>query len=332
MSLSAEAVAELARALRIGQRRALARAITLVESRHADHQTAAEALLQQLLPCAGNALRIGVSGAPGVGKSTFIEALGMHIIGQGRRVAVLSVDPSSVLSGGSILGDKSRMAQLARHPHAYIRPTPAAGALGGVARRTREAIVLCEAAGFDTVLVETVGVGQSEVAVARMTDMFVLLLMPAAGDELQGIKRGVMELADLVLINKADGDWLGAATHSAADYRNALRLMQPRIAGWQTPVELCSALTGAGIGEAWAVMLRFLELLQHSGELGRQREAQRVVWLDNEISEQLLAALKSHPHAQNRLVELQREVRAGKILPPAAARQALMAFLQPATP
>jgi LAO/AO transport system kinase len=199
-------------------------------------------------------LRIGISGVPGAGKSTFIEALGNHILDQGRRLAVLAVDPSSALSGGSILGDKTRMETLARRPQAFIRPSPAGGTLGGVARRTRETLLLCEAAGFDVVLVETVGVGQSETAVAAMTDLFALLLLPGGGDELQGIKRGIMELADLVLVNKADGDRIANARHTAADYQHALKLMHPRTPGWQVPVRTCSALEGQGIAEAWSVL------------------------------------------------------------------------------
>ena len=215
-----------------GDRRALARAITLVESTRADHRAEAEALLAEVLPHTGDAIRVGISGAPGAGKSTFIEALGLHLVAHGHRVAVLAVDPSSTRSGGSILGDKTRMEQLTRSPHAFVRPSPTGGTLGGVARRTREAMLLCEAAGFDVVLVETVGVGQSEVKVAAMVDLFLVLVAPGGGDELQGLKRGIMELADLVVVNKADGDLAAAAAHTAADYAAALHLVRPRIAGW----------------------------------------------------------------------------------------------------
>src|SRR2546429_6008778 len=239
---------DLARAVRDGDRRALARAITLVESARADHRDDAVALLDELLPATGDAIRVGISGAPGAGKSTFIEALGTHLVDAGHRVAVLAVDPSSVRSGGSILGDKTRMEQLSRRPEAYIRPSPSSGTLGGVARRTREAMLVCEAACFDVVLVETVGVGQSEVAVAGMVDLFVLLLGPGAGDELQGVKRGIVELADLVVVNKADGDLADLARHTAADYTHALHLVGA------AEVLLASALEGTGIAEVWTAV------------------------------------------------------------------------------
>ncbi len=247
-------VSTLAQQVTAGDRRALARAITLVESTRADHRDEAEALLEAVLPKTGAALRIGITGSPGVGKSTFIEAFGLKLIERGKRPAVLAVDPSSRRSGGSILGDKTRMAELAKRSEAFIRPSPSGvgadgGSFGGVARRSRDVLLLlCEAAGFDPILVETVGVGQSETAVAEMTDLFLLLLMPAAGDDLQGIKRGIMELADLILVNKADGPLEAAAGRTAADYAHALRLMQPRHRAWNAEVLRCSALTGAGIG------------------------------------------------------------------------------------
>src|SRR5713101_4330951 len=225
-------MSELARAVIDGDRRALARAITLVESTRPDHRAEAETLLAEVLPTAGGAIRVGVSGAPGAGKSTLIEALGLYLVGLGHRVAVLAVDPSSTRSGGSILGDKTRMEQLTRSPDAFVRPSPTGGTLGGVARRTREAMLLCEAAGFDVVLVETVGVGQSEVKVAAMVDLFMVLVAPGGGDELQGLKRGIMELADLVVVNKADGELEHAAGITASDYASALHLMRPRIAEW----------------------------------------------------------------------------------------------------
>ena len=236
-----------------GNRRALAQAITLIESTRRDHRAAASDLLERLMPHAGGSIRLGISGVPGVGKSTFIEALGNHVIDPGHRVAVLTVDPSSAISGGSILGDKTRMELLSRRPEAYIRPSPAGKTLGGVTRRSREALILCEAAGFDVIIVETVGVGQSETKVADMTDMFVLLLLPGGGDELQGIKRGIMELADLILINKADDELKALAGRSAAEYRNALRLLHPRSANWKVEVQTCSARDGTGIAEAWEV-------------------------------------------------------------------------------
>src|SRR6476469_9811206 len=237
---------DLADAVRAGDRRALARAITLVESTRADHRADAVALLDAILPETGDAIRVGISGAPGAGKSTFIEALGTHLVDAGRRVAVLAVDPSSVRSGGSILGDKTRMEQLSRRPEAFIRPSPSSGTLGGVARRTREAMLVCEAASFDVVLVETVGVGQSEVAVAGMVDVFLLLLAPGAGDDLQGVKRGIVELADLVVVNKADGALADLARHTAADYANAVHLLRARTDGWAPRVLSCSALLGEG--------------------------------------------------------------------------------------
>jgi LAO/AO transport system kinase len=292
---------QLAGALRSGQYRALARAITLIESGRSDHRDAAAELLEQLLPDTGKALRIGISGVPGVGKSTFIEALGMYALELGQKVAVLSIDPSSSISGGSILGDKTRMEKLAREPRAVIRPSPAGHTLGGVARRTRETLLLCEAAGFDTVIVETVGVGQSETAVAGMTDMFILLLLPGGGDELQGIKRGIMELADLVLINKADGELLAAARRAAADYRNALRLLQPRSPDWQVPVEMCSALTGDGIADAWQTILDYQQALSASGEIERRRARQSCAWLWQETADNLLAQLNSDPDIRRRL-------------------------------
>jgi len=245
--------AALAEGVVNGNRRALAQAITLIESTRPDHRTAASDLLQRLMPQAGHSIRVGISGVPGVGKSTFIEALGNHVIDAGHRVAVLTVDPSSAISGGSILGDKTRMELLSRRPEAYIRPSPAGKTLGGVTRRSREALILCEAAGYDVVIVETVGVGQSETRVADMTDMFILLQLPGGGDELQGIKRGIMELADLILINKADGELKALAGRSAADYRNALRLLHPRSANWKVEVQTCSARDGRGIAEVWGV-------------------------------------------------------------------------------
>ncbi|MBX3284786.1 MAG: methylmalonyl Co-A mutase-associated GTPase MeaB, partial [Actinobacteria bacterium] len=244
-------VEELAGAVVAGDRRALARAITLVESTRADHRSQAAALLDEVLPRSGGAVRVGISGPPGVGKSTFIEAVGSHVTGAGHRLAVLAVDPSSSRSGGSILGDKTRMETLARNPQAFIRPSPSGGELGGVARRTREAMLLCEAAGFDVVVVETVGVGQSELAVADLVDLFVLLASPSGGDDLQGIKRGIMELADLVVVTKADGDLATSANHAAADLRRAIHLLRPKYEGLETETLLVSSPTGTGIAEVW---------------------------------------------------------------------------------
>jgi LAO/AO transport system kinase len=252
-------------------RRALAKAITLIESTRADHREQAQLLLADALPKTGQAFRIGISGTPGVGKSTFIESFGLHLCAQGQRVAVLAVDPSSTRHGGSILGDKTRMPGLAVHPSAFIRPSPSGGTLGGVARRTRESMLLCEAAGFDVVLVETVGVGQSETAVAQMTDVFVLLMAPAGGDELQGVKRGIMELADVLVVNKADGALLPIATATLADYSSALRLVRPRSPHWTPQAHLASALHGTGIDDVWTVLRNYRATMETVGEWSARR-------------------------------------------------------------
>jgi LAO/AO transport system kinase len=317
----------LAAALREGDRKALARAITLVESSRADHRRDAVALLEMLLPATGKAVRLGITGVPGVGKSTFIEAFGLHLVGARHRVAVLAVDPSSKRSGGSILGDKTRMEALARHQAAFIRPSPTRGTLGGVARRTREAMLLVEAAGFDVVIVETVGVGQSETAVADMVDMFLLLLAPAGGDELQGLKKGIVELADALVVNKADGDLRAAAGRTAAEYRNALRLLHPTGAAWQPPVLQCSALEGAGVAEVWATVERYRAAMQRAGLWAERRAAQARAWLWAELSDSLMAALQAHPGIKKRLAVLETEVATGKLTPPAAAEALLADFL-----
>ena len=325
---SPPSAAALAARVRSGEVRALAKAITLAESTRPADRTAALELLEALRAPAGT-LRIGISGSPGVGKSTFIEAFGLGVLGAGHRIAVLTIDPSSQLAGGSILGDKTRMAELSQHPDAYIRPSPAGRTLGGVARRTREAIVLCEAAGFDVVVVETVGVGQSETAVAGMTDIFVLLLAPLAGDELQGIKRGVMELADLVLVNKADGAQADAARRTVAEYRNALHLMRPRTPAWTPMVEACSALTGAGVAEAWRQVLGCRAALEASGDWTVRRSAQARQWLREEIEAGLYERLRADPRLTTLATQLDEEVEAGRTVPPAAARRLLDAFLIP---
>ena len=315
----------LAAAVLAGERRALARAITLIESSRPDHRDRADALLEMLLPEAGRSVRLGVSGAPGVGKSTFIETFGRHVIEAGRRVAVLAVDPSSKRSGGSILGDKTRMEALARDGAAFIRPSPAGTTLGGVARRTREAMLACEAAGFDVVLVETVGVGQSETAVADMVDMFILLLLPAGGDDLQGIKRGIVELADLVLVNKADGELAAQAGRTAADYEAAMHLLRPSAPGWTARVQTCSALTGEGIAEAWEAVGAFRQALGSGLEERRTRQAR--AWMWNEISEGALAAVRRDKGLRALAEKLEHEVEAGRAAPAAAARQVLARFL-----
>jgi LAO/AO transport system kinase len=303
-------------------RKALAQAITLVESRREQDQEAASALLQRLLPHAGKAIRVGVTGAPGVGKSTLIDALGCLLCDRGMKVAVLAVDPSSSVSGGSILGDKTRMSELARRERAFVRPSPGGDTLGGVAARTREAMVCCEAAGFDVVLVETIGTGQSETAVATMVDLFLLLLSPAAGDELQGIKRGVMELADLVLVHKADGDLAPAANRAAQQCLAALRVLHSGDA--EIPAVLVgSSTTGLGIGELWAAIESRAKTMQQDGSLQRKRAAQARAWLDAAVHEALVHYFERHPAVQAELARLRDEVGNGRALPHAAARRLL---------
>ena len=311
-----------------GDRRALARAITLVESTREDHRERADALLTGLLPHTGRSVRLGITGVPGVGKSTFIERFGLTLIERGHKVAVLAVDPSSKRTGGSILGDKTRMELLSRDPRAFIRPSPAGTTLGGVARRTREAMLLTEAAGHDVVIVETVGVGQSETAVADMVDMFVLLLLPAGGDDLQGIKKGVVELADLLVVNKADGELAPAASRSVADYQHALRLLHPATARWTPEVRTCSALEGRGIVEVWQTIERYRTAMGDAGIAGR-RATQARAWLWNELGETLLSALRRHPDVKRRLGALERDVERGQTTPSAAARALLKVFLLP---
>ena len=318
---------EIAEAIRAGNRAALARGITLVESSRADHQEAAQALLGLLLPDTGKAVRLGLSGAPGVGKSTFTEAFGTMLTGKGHRVAVLAIDPSSARTGGSILGDKTRMELLARDPNAFIRPSPSGGTLGGVARRTREAMLLAEAAGFDVILIETVGVGQSETAVSDMVDMFLLLLSPGGGDELQGIKRGIMELADLIVVNKADGDMLPAAKRASMEYKTALHLMRPKYENWTAEVQLCSALKGEGLDGVWETVERHREALQGAGELDRLRASQARAWMWTEVREGLFAALKAHPEAARMVPELEAAVSEGRETPTNAARRLLSIVL-----
>jgi len=309
-----------------GDRRALARAITLVESTRADHRAEADELLAALLPHAGRSIRVGVTGTPGVGKSTFIEAFGLHAISQGHRVAVLAVDPSSRRGGGAILGDKTRMPELTRSDKAFIRPSSSGGTLGGVARRTAEAILVVEAAGFDVVLVETVGVGQSETAVADLTDLFLLLLQPHGGDELQGIKRGVMELADLLAVNKADGESLDAAQRAAADYANALRLLRPPTPWWTPSVLQCSGLTGFGVPALWDAVAAFRKAGEASGGIARRRALQVQARLWTEVGDGLMAALKSDRKAAALIPDLEAQLDAGAITPGAAARKLLAAF------
>lgn len=312
--------------IRSGDRRALARAITLAESTRDDDRARAEAILDAVLGETGRSVRIGISGSPGVGKSTFIEAFGLHVVDQGHRVAVLAVDPSSARSGGSILGDKTRMESLSRHPDVFIRPTPGRSHLGGVARRTREAMLLCEAFGFDVVIVETIGVGQSEVAVADMVDLFCLLVAPGGGDELQGIKRGIMELADLVVVNKADGDLAAAAGRTQSDYTNALQLLRPKWQAWSPRVLLCSALEGKGMAEVWQAVGDQRAAVSASGEADRARGDQAVAWMWSEVRDTLVDSLRQDPGVAELLGPLQAEVAAGRLTPAAAARQLLDTF------
>ena len=313
------------------QRRAMAKAITLLESTRADHRVQADALLSALLPHTAKSFRLGISGVPGVGKSTFIEALGLYLIEQGHRVAVLAVDPSSSVSGGSILGDKTRMERLSVNPQAYIRPSPSSGTLGGVAEKTREAMLVCEAAGHDIVIVETVGVGQSETAVANMTDMFVLLQLPNAGDELQAIKKGVMELADLVLINKSDLD-PDAATRAQAQITSSLRLLGLHGRGdphsthaWQPEVMQLSALKEQGLAEFWAAVQRFQALQTQGGALAARRQQQALAWMWERIDAGLKQAFRADPAVAALLPELTAAVRAGQLAASTAARNLLLA-------
>lgn len=309
-----------------GERRALARAITLIESTRPDHREVAEELMHQLLPHTGRSVRVGITGVPGAGKSTFIESFGLHVLEMGKKPAVLAVDPSSPRSGGSILGDKTRMEELSRDARAFIRPSPSGCTLGGVARRTREAMLVCEAAGFDVIVVETVGVGQSETAVADMVDMFLLVLVPGGGDELQGIKKGIVELADAIIVNKADGDLAAAAARAARDYKNALHLLAPASANWTVPVLTCSALARTGIDEVWGTIDSFKAKMEASGELAGRRAEQAHAWMWNEVSETLLQALRDDPKVGDMLPAMERSVADGLMAPGAAARQLVRTF------
>ena len=320
-------VERLASAIRAGDRTMLSRAITLVESKRADHRHAAAALTQKLLPFTGKAVRVGTTGAPGVGKSTLIDALGSMLTSQGRKVAVLAVDPSSRRTGGSILADKTRMARLANDANAFIRPSPSAGTLGGVAAKTRETMLLCEAAGYDVVLVETVGVGQSELAVADMTDFFLVLVLPGAGDELQALKKGVVELADMIAVNKADGDNLDRARIAAAEYGAALHILTSTSPNWSPPVVTCSAQTGDGIEALWSKILDHRERLTASGELATRRGAQQVKWMWTMLEERLFAPLHSDRAVKSALSRIEPNVAAG-LTAPAAAVEEIAAILK----
>jgi LAO/AO transport system kinase len=314
---------DLARTVRSGDRSALARAITLVESSRPDHREAAQQLLLELMPDAGKALHVGITGVPGVGKSTTIEALGMYLIEQGHRVAVLAVDPSSTRTGGSILGDKTRMARLAIHPDAYIRPSPTSGTLGGVAKATRETIVLLEAAGFDLILVETVGVGQSEVTVANMVDTFVFLTLARTGDQLQGIKKGVLELADIVVVNKADGAHAVEAKTAARELAGAIRLIYPRETLWRPPVLTMSALHGDGLAELWQTVCKHRDVLVEAGEFDARRRAQQVDWTWTMVRDTVLDRVLTHPEVRRIRADVERRVLEGELTPTLAAQELL---------
>lgn len=316
-------VTALADAIRSGDRTALPQAITLVESTRPDHRDQAQQLLLELMGQAGGSMHVGITGVPGVGKSTAIEALGMYLIDRGHRVAVLAVDPSSTRTGGSILGDKTRMSRLAVHPEAYIRPSPTSGTLGGVAKATRETIVLLEAAGFDVILVETVGVGQSEVAVANMVDTFVFLTLARTGDQLQGIKKGVLELADIVVVNKADGAHEREANLAARELSSAIRLIYPRETLWRPPVLTMSALEGTGLSELWDTVLRHREVLMSTGEFDARRRAQQVDWTWAMVRDAVVDRVLTHPAVKAMRAEVERKVRDGELTPALAAQSIL---------
>ena len=314
------------KALRTGDRVALSQAITLIESTQPKHQTLAQAIIEGCLPHSGAAYRIGLTGTPGVGKSTFIDAFGQLLLKQGRQLAVLAIDPSSQMTKGSILGDKTRMETLSNHPQAFVRPSAAGRSLGGVAKKTRESIILCEAAGFDTILVETVGVGQSETAVHSMVDFFLLLLLPNSGDELQGIKRGVMEMADMIAINKADGDALPAAKLARRQCKNGLHLFPPKPSGWTVPVELCSALQQTGLNELWEHLERYQRHAQLKGYWQEHRRTQAAYWLEESLGRQLRQLFEAHPSIQNAYPELKTAVLEGHLSPFEASRRLVALF------
>jgi LAO/AO transport system kinase len=312
--------------VRWGDRAVLARAITLIESRHPRHLETAQQLLTRLMPYTGKSYRVGITGVPGVGKSTFIEVLGTNLTAAGHRVAVLAVDPSSGISGGSILGDKTRMPRLSTDPDAFIRPSPSAGTLGGVASKTRETMLLCEAASFDVVLVETVGVGQSEAMVAEMTDFFLVLMLPGAGDELQGIKRGLLEFADAIAVNKADGDNRRRAERAVREYQNAMSFMRPREDGWSCPVLACSALENTGLDRLWEYVVTHHEALEASGRFQARRREQMLRWMWTLVDEQLRLSLRENPAVRDMLPEVEQQVLDGVVPPTVGARRILDAF------
>jgi len=322
----------LAEGVRAGQRRALAKAITLVESTRPDHQEAAQRLLELILPSTGKAARVGISGVPGAGKSTFIEAFGLYLLSIGSRVAVLAVDPSSARSGGSILGDKTRMQRLSAAPEAFIRPSPSGGSLGGVARRTREAMLVCEAAGYDVIIVETVGVGQSEFAVASMVDFFLVLMLAGAGDELQGIKKGILEIADALAINKADGDNVRRAEQARAEYRGALRLFRHASPNWDPPVVTVSALQQRGMDTVWSIIQDHRDKLTASGELAAKRREQQLAWFWNMLDAGLKTHFLARPDVTELLPGIQTAVAEATLTPTEAARRLLALLTRSGAP
>jgi LAO/AO transport system kinase len=321
MSARAAKPPPLAAGIRAGDRAVLARAITLIESKRADHASEAHHLVQDLLSSTGKAVRLGITGAPGAGKSTTIDALGSYLTGKGHKVAVLAVDPSSTRTGGSILGDKTRMPRLASDPNAFVRPSPSSGTLGGVAAKTRETMLVCEAAGYDVVMVETVGIGQSETTVADMTDFFLVLMLPGAGDELQGLKKGIVELADMIAVNKADGDNVERARLAAAEYRGALNILTPQSATWSPPVVTYSALTGNGVAELWAPVLDHKTKMTASGELAARRRTQQVKWMWSMLEERLTARLRGDAAVRAKLKSAEAQVAAGKLAPTLAVEE-----------
>ncbi len=323
---SRDNIDDLAERLLNGQRAALARGITLIESRKPAHREQAEALLTKVMGATGNAYRIGITGVPGVGKSTTIDTFGSNLTAGGHKVAVLAVDPSSTRTGGSILGDKTRMAQLAVDPNAFIRPSPSAGTLGGVAAKTRESMLLCEAAGFDVILVETVGIGQSETTVAQMVDFFLVLMLPGAGDELQGIKKGVLEIADLIAVNKAEGDGLLRARAAASEYRAALNILAPRSKHWSPPVLTVSGLANEGLDDLWSQLGIFKERMLSTGEWEAKRAEQQLAWMWGLVNEKLQAALKANPQIRAALPDVEGAVKSGRLPATAAASQLASLF------
>lgn len=313
----------LADALKAGERAALGRAITLVESKRADHEDQAQQLLLNIMPATGKALRIGITGVPGVGKSTTIDTFGSNLTKAGHKVAVLAVDPTSQRSGGSILGDKTRMSALAGDQNAFIRPSPTGTTLGGVTRRTRETMLLCEAAGFDIIIVETVGIGQSETAVADMVDFFLVLMLPGAGDELQGIKKGVLEIADMIAVNKADGDNAARANAAASEYRAAFNILTPQSPNWAPPVITISGLQNQGLDSLWSEIQRHREVLSGTGEFEERRKSQRVRWMWAMLEERVMARFQQNPAIRAQLPDLETEVSQGRITPVLAVRKLL---------